>query len=46
MEGLRKGDNVIHMGTGKTLYEKYETDKEGTVLQLLEGFERSPSIDE
>jgi len=36
MDGLRKGDHVISMSVVKTLYEKFEKEKEGMVLQMMQ----------
>jgi hypothetical protein len=39
MEGLREGDHVISMSLPKTLYTKFEKEKEGMVLQMMQKFE-------
>lgn len=39
MEGLRKGEQVISMTAVKGMYEKFEQEKEGIVLQMMQKFE-------
>ena len=39
MEGLRKGEQVISMSVVKGMYEKFEREKEGMVLQMMQKFE-------
>jgi hypothetical protein len=39
MEGLRRGDHVVSMSAAKSMYEKFEREKEGLVLQVMQKFE-------
>ena len=36
MDGLHKGEDVISMSVVKMLYEKFEKEKEGMVLQMVQ----------
>jgi hypothetical protein len=39
MEGLHKGDHFISMSGAKTLFEKFEQEKDGMVHQMMQRFE-------